>query len=344
MDTAMSDKEEAKPPGSTEHPSPQFLEADQLSTQTIDLGSLLTKDVTTSGSFDVSSEIWATTFGKLMQALPIPVLLVDKSYRAVVANQAFGRVPRTVPEIQGAPFHNFFPDPTVADVMQSVLEAVFTTRKPQVAETIVGHQREKLWCRMTFRSIRIGGDRFTLIVIEDLTAEKRALILKQKQEQLLRRHHDDLEKRVQLRTIALSKVNDALRMMIEGEQGRIKEEQQRISQNVEIFVKPLIDQLKSEDFPEQVRSLVETLELSLKNVFGDYTHDLAKVFSHFTPREMQVADLLRSGLPSKQIASVMGISVEKVNSHRNNIRKKLGVEATGKYLSVWLRQLFVRDD
>ena len=38
------------------------------------------------------------------------------------------------------------------------------------------------------------------------------------------------------RTIALSNVNDALRMMIEGEQGRIKEEQQRISRNVEIFV------------------------------------------------------------------------------------------------------------
>ena len=60
----MRDKDEAKPPGSTEpSQSPQFLEADQLSTQTIDLGSLLTKDVTTSGSFDIRGSIWATTFG-----------------------------------------------------------------------------------------------------------------------------------------------------------------------------------------------------------------------------------------------------------------------------------------
>lgn len=340
----MSDKDEAKPPGSTE-PSqrPEFLEADQLSTQTIDLGSLLTKDVTTSGSFDVSGGIWATTFGKLMQALPIPVLLVDQSYRVVVANQAFGRVPRTVSEIQGAPFHYFFPDATVADEMQSVLEAVFTTRKPQVVETIAGHRKEKIWCRMTFRSIRIGGDRFTLIVIEDLTAQKSALILKQKQEQLLRRHRDDLEKLVQERTIELSNANEALRLMIDGMQQKIEEDRQRITDNVHIRIKPLIDLLKSERIPDHVRPIVKALELSLEGVFTDYHRSAATLFADFTPREMMVVDLLRSNLSSKQIASIMGISVEGVNHHRLNIRKKLGIEVTGKNLSVWLRQLFERD-
>jgi len=345
MENAMSDKDEAKPPGWTE-PSqrPQFLEADQLSTQTIDLGSLLTKDVTTSGSFDVSSEIWATTFGKLMQALPIPVLLVDKSYRAVIANQAFARVPRTVPEIQGAPFHNFFPNPTVADEMQSVLEAVFTTRKPQVVETIVGHRKEKIWCRMTFRSIRMGGDRFTLIVIEDLTAEKRALILKQKQEESLRRHHDEMEKQVKDRTIELSNANEALKLLIEGMQQKIKEDRQRISDNLHVRVKPLIDLLKSKEIPDHLRSIVEALELAMGGVFTDYHHKAETLFADFTPREMMVVDLLRSNLSSKQIASVLGISVDGVSAHRQNIRKKLGIEATGKSLSVWLRQLFVRDD
>jgi Bacterial regulatory proteins, luxR family/PAS domain len=345
MENAMSDKDEAKPPGSTE-PSqrPEFLEADQLSTQTIDLGSLLTKDVTTSGSFDVSGGIWATTFGKLMQALPIPVLLVDESYGVVVANQAFGRLPRTVSEIQGAPFHYFFSDPTVADEMQSVLEAVFTTRIPQVVETIAGHRKEKIWCRMTFRSIRMGGDRFTLIVIEDLTAEKRALILKQKQEQLHRRHRDEMEQQVKERTIELSNTNEALRLMIDGMQQKIEEDRQRITDNVHIRVKPLIDLLKSEHIPDHVRPIVKALELSLEGVFTDYHRSAATLFAEFTPREMMVVDLLKSNLSSKQIASIMGISVEGVNHHRLNIRKKLGIEATGKSLSVWLRQLFVPDD
>ncbi|HMK34093.1 MAG TPA: LuxR C-terminal-related transcriptional regulator [Desulfomonilaceae bacterium] len=341
----MSDKDEAKPQDSKK-PSQraQFLEADHLSTQTIDLSNLLTNDVTTSGSFAVRGGIWATAFGKLMRALPIPVMLVDKSYQVTVANEACGKIPLKVPEIQGILFHDFFPDPTVADDMQSVLEEVFAARKPLAVETVVGHLSKKIWCRMTFRSIRMGGDQFALIVIEDLTAEKRALILKLKQEQLLLRHRDELEKRIQERTIDLSKANDALRIMIEGVQERVKEEQQRISKNLEILVKPLVDQLKSEHLPEYVRSLVETLEICMKNVFGNYNYDVAKVFSNFTPREMQVADLLRSGLSSKQIASVMGITVEGVNYHRQNIRKKLGVEVTGKFLSVWLREHFVRED
>jgi len=41
-------------------------------TQTIDLSSLLTRDTTSSGSFDIRGQIWSTTFGKLLQALPIP--------------------------------------------------------------------------------------------------------------------------------------------------------------------------------------------------------------------------------------------------------------------------------
>jgi len=341
----MTGKDETKPTGSRE-PSQraQLLETNQLSTQTIDLGSLLTRDVTTSGSFDVRDRILATAFGKLMQALPIPLLLVDKSYRVTIANQGFGKVPRAVIEIQGVPFCDFFPDPRVADDMQSVLEEVLTTRKTQVVESIMGHPKQKMWCRMTFRSIRMGGDRFALIVIEDLTAEKRALILLKKHEQLLQKHRDELEKLVQERTIELSKTNNALRMMIEGVQTRVREEKQRISRNLEILVQPLMDQLKSEHLPEYVRPLVETLEVSLTKVLGDYTWNPSKLFSHFTPREMQVADLLKSGLSSKQIAAIMGVTVEAVNFHRQNIRKKLGIEATGKSLSVLLREEFMRED
>ena len=46
---------------------PTWLQLGDTPTQTIDLGSLLTKDVTSSGSFDLRSGILATTFGKLMQ-------------------------------------------------------------------------------------------------------------------------------------------------------------------------------------------------------------------------------------------------------------------------------------
>jgi Tfp pilus assembly protein PilF len=42
-----------------------FLDIGELSTQTIDLPNLLTKDLSSSGSFDIRGHIWQTTFGKV---------------------------------------------------------------------------------------------------------------------------------------------------------------------------------------------------------------------------------------------------------------------------------------
>ncbi len=72
--------------------SPRPLGIGGLATQSIDLADLLTRDVSSSGSFDIRGGIWATTFGKLMQALPIPAVLVDQSFKMVAANQAWGRM------------------------------------------------------------------------------------------------------------------------------------------------------------------------------------------------------------------------------------------------------------
>lgn len=47
--------------------------------------------------------------------------------------------------------------------------------------------------------------------------------------------------------------------------------------------------------------------------------------SILTPREKEVLRLIRDGLPSKQIADALGISIFTVNRHRQNILEKLSV-------------------
>jgi DNA-binding NarL/FixJ family response regulator len=46
---------------------------------------------------------------------------------------------------------------------------------------------------------------------------------------------------------------------------------------------------------------------------------------HFTPRERQVLRQLSYGLPNREIAVILGISVETVKEHVASIRQKLGV-------------------
>ncbi len=175
-----------------------------LTTQSIDLSKLFTGDVTSSGSFDIRGDIWATTFGKVMQALPIPAVMIDASFRVVAANQAWGRVGVSHEQIRSADFANLFSDPAALKTAQSLAEQVFSTRRPRTWETAMEFDRKKIWARVTFRSIRVMHERFILALVENLTREKAQL-------QANERLRVSLENLVKNRTEALAQSNDRLR-------------------------------------------------------------------------------------------------------------------------------------
>jgi signal transduction histidine kinase len=180
-----------------------FLNGEDLLTQTISLGDLFSKDITSSGSFDIRGGIWASTFGKVLRALPIPVLLIDERRLIVVANQAWGKLNTEYERIQGTPFVNLFPSAASVKKAEVIVEEVFSTRIPQEMEAIVGIGSNRIWGRITFRSIRIMADRFVLVLVENLTVEKKLL-------RLSRRYQEDLEKRVEDRTLELREMNEKL--------------------------------------------------------------------------------------------------------------------------------------
>jgi two-component system, sensor histidine kinase and response regulator len=178
-----------------------------LATQSIDLSKLFTGDVTSSGSFDIRGDIWATTFGKVMQALPIPAVMVDTAFRVVAANQAWGRVGVSHEKIRSSRFVNLFSDPAAVKTAQSLAEQVFSTRRPRTWETVMEFDGKKIWARVTFRSIRVMHERFILALVENLTREKAQL-------QANERLRVSLEKLVKNRTEALARTNDRLRQEI----------------------------------------------------------------------------------------------------------------------------------
>ncbi len=73
--------------------------------------------------------------------------------------------------------------------IQSLLEDVFSTRKPQTCEAVLGTAETGMWGRLFFRSVRLDKKRLVLLIVEDLTLEKKELLLSQK-------YQADLEKQV----------------------------------------------------------------------------------------------------------------------------------------------------
>lgn len=169
-------------------------------TETIDLGRLFSESLSESGSFDIRGEIWSTTFGKVLQALPIPALLINSSLAVWTANEALGKIAQNYRAIQGTLFSNLFPDPNAKARITELLQEVFSTRRPRTAEGVMVVGGRRVWARLSLRSIRVLEERFVLLLVEDLTQEKRQL----QENKALRR---ELEQRVAERTEELSRIN-----------------------------------------------------------------------------------------------------------------------------------------
>ncbi len=187
--------------------SPEKPLAEVGSCDTIGLGMLFSNELTDSGSFDIRGEIWSTTFGKVMRLLPIRAELIDESHELWSWNEGWGRLTSDYQKLQDTPFADLMADRAGKDRMSRILEAVFEGRRPQVSEGILRLARGDVWARTTFRSVRIKGERFVLLLAEDLTSEKAQL----EENRRLRR---DLERRVEERTAQLQRTNEEIRLEI----------------------------------------------------------------------------------------------------------------------------------
>ena len=110
------------------------------STESIDVGDLLTEDVTSSGSFDLR-QFGTTSFGKLLQALPVPVLLIDRSYRIFFVNQAWGKISPEYARLPGELVDVISSDAHAIKILRTHLKEIFSTRKPQICEAVLRTER-----------------------------------------------------------------------------------------------------------------------------------------------------------------------------------------------------------
>jgi DNA-binding CsgD family transcriptional regulator len=107
-----------------------------------------------------------------------------------------------------------------------------------------------------------------------------------------------------------------------------------------VCLQPLIDRLKAEALPETCFLLIEVMDHHLANAFSSVEVRLDPKLMILRPREIQVCNLIVSGLTSKQIASILNVTVEAVKSYRRLIKKKLDLDLSRENMATWLRSLY----
>ena len=174
-------------------------------------------------------------------------------------------------------------------------------------------------------------------VVRNISARKQA-------EEALRKAHKELEKRVEertadlkMKTTQLEEVNGALRVMLRQRDEDKTEIEENVWSNVKKLVQPSIEKLKKIPLDAKGMTHVKTLELNLNDLVSPFAKHLSSQHSCLTPTEIQVAQLVREGRSTKEISALKDLSARTVESHRANIRIRLGLKNNLKNKKVNLR-------
>ena len=140
-------------------------------TETIDLSNLFSREIALSGGFDFEKPELAP-FAELLKAISVPTLLLGRSHRVEMANEAFLDIAEDHGNLKGLTFSSLFPNPRAAREAQLLLERVFTKRRPVIEEKMLQIHNKRIWGRIHLRTLRVGRKQMVLAQVENLTAQK----------------------------------------------------------------------------------------------------------------------------------------------------------------------------
>jgi DNA-binding CsgD family transcriptional regulator len=172
---------------------------------------------------------------------------------------------------------------------------------------------EKHWFAMRVVRLQVMGREAQVIVShEDITPIMQA-------QEILRKKEEELFQQKKM----LEESNVALKVLLEHREKDRQSLEENVLANVRKLVIPYLEELNYRKMDERSRNLVEIILQRLEEIVSPFLNRLASLNRLLTPREIDVAAMVREGKTSKEIAELLTISVSGVDFHRKQIRSKL---------------------
>ena len=124
----------------------------------------------------------------------------------------------------------------------------------------------------------------------------------------------------------LEEANSALKVVLQNMENQATELQGDILNNVKELILPHIEKLRQCQSIAEQKSHLDIIEENLNNITSPFLRNIAAHYLNLTPKEIQVANLVKDGKTTKEIAELMTLSARSIDFHRDNIRKKFDLK------------------
>ncbi len=150
----------------------------------------------------------------------------------------------------------------------------------------------------------------------------RALSLKQDfLEEALHKSQREIKEKERL----LGEANSALRLLLKNISEEKEEQKKQIVQQLNKTVLPYVHRLELSTLNKQQQLLLATIHSQIEHLTSFTSKRGSDIYLQLTPMETKVANLIRVGQSTKEIAALLNLSIRTVETHRQNIRKKAGL-------------------
>ena len=168
---------------------------------------------------------------------------------------------------------------------------------------------------LSLSAVKIKGLWNAIGIIRDITERKRT-------EEALKTRERELEEKSRY----LEETNMALKVFLRHREADRIELQRNVLSSVKELIIPYIEMLKKPCSPADHSAYLDILQTNLNNIVSPFLRNITLNQFNLTSKEIQIANLVKDGKATKEIADLMRLSTKAIEFHRNNIRAKLGLK------------------
>lgn len=147
------------------------------------------------------------------------------------------------------------------------------------------------------------------------------------------------EKTVYANNKQLEEYNTALKVLIEQRDMEKKRLKENVLTGINTLIRPFLERIREDELSFRQMALLESLDLNLNELAAPMVMRLSSRYSGITPRENEIALMIKNGKTSDEIAEILNVSRNTVIFHRQNLRRKLGLQGKKKSLAVHLQEI-----
>ena len=188
--------------------------------------------------------------------------------------------------------------------------------------------REEVWIHHTFSPLfqcekpyRIQSN------LRDITIQK------QYEETLM-----EIDKELTESNVKLNNKNVALEELLTQVEIQKTKINKQIQTNVNNLIQPLLDSLMVR-VSSSNKAILELIKHNLELISSSFNQKVSSKYYSLSKREIEICNMIKQGLSSKEIAIILNIATATVTTHRNKIRKKLGLLNSSTNLPAYLNSL-----